>query len=138
MSFFYIGKILRTTMTAALPSGTFSQVVYDALDIAALPASVRAASITYEMGEPQLMSFGKQRVQIVGTGFIRLYEPTDKGDGDQTKIADEIAEVLTHQSALDDRVRLDYGLAGLSNTNRTGAHWERVLRIPFKASYYLN
>lgn len=137
MSLIVIGNLLRTTMTAALPSG-FSQIVYDALDIVALPTSERAVSITYELGEFRQVSFGKKRVQSEGIAHIRLYEPSDKGDGGQLTIADRIAGLLTNSSKSESGVDLQYRVAGLSNVLRTGAHWERVVRVPFRVTYYLN
>lgn len=143
MSYDIVSKLLRMAGTDALPSGVFSEVLYDAVEKDGTPTSERVVAITAEVAEAKQVSFGKKRVHMEGALIIRMYEPDGKGDGAQIGHASTIALNLTNQKLSQEAVpgslvTVEFGVATPLNSARTGPQWERTVRAPFRATFYLN
>lgn len=135
-----IGAV-RKQVETALPTGFVktANILFDALDreISKLPAGDRAVNISGENGESRQVTLGRNpRFQFDGYALVTVYEPSTNGDG----------LLLTGLSTLSDGLRnrrlngTNYSVRilapSIGNGARSGSHWVKVLRVPFRADYY--
>jgi hypothetical protein len=130
--------LLKTAGVAALPNEMRSSVVFDAVEPNAPKSGVRYAAITIENTESQLMTVGpSKRYQVDGALMIHLYEPAGDGEGQQAAIATKIATALTSGRLVKGTTSVRLQSGSVLNTGRSGSSWERLVRVPFSATYYL-
>lgn len=136
-----IYSLLKTAAVAALPTEMKATAVFDAVENPStnVKSGVRYAAITIENTESQLMTIGpSKRYQVDGAVMIHLYEPSGDGEGQQAVIATQIIKTMMASPRLvkgTTSVRLQSG--SVLNTARSGSSWERLVRVPFSATYYL-
>lgn len=133
---------LRTAASDALPADfPVNRVMWDAVenDATVTPAAARAVSVTIESGsDSRQMSMGAApRFRTEGYLTMTFYEPNaNRGDGALLTLVSSVADQLRNavRSGTGYSVRL-YA-PSVSNGFRSGSHFARTLRVPFRADYY--
>jgi hypothetical protein len=127
--------LLRTLAANAIPANS-GDLVFDAVETTAQPKTPLVA-ITTEMSDPRQMSIGgNPRYQIDGNIVITLYASSGAGDGDQLAKATAICDALRRATAIRGTTSIRVQVPGIVNGVRSGASWTRVVRAPFKATFY--
>lgn len=131
---------VRSQALAALPPGVYAsdRILFDALDKDITPTDLRTVNITTQLGASTLASVGRpKRYRTVGVLYIRLYEPSGKGDGHQLIHASTICDALRGLSTEKGDTKILFRAPTLANAPREGGMWVRVVQVDFRADTFV-
>ena len=127
---------IRETAAASLPTGVYAadRILYDALDKDITPTNLRTVNITSQQGLTARASMGgPSRFRTIGILYVRLYEPTGKGDGVQLDHATAIADYLRERVVTKGDVEIRFRAPSLVNAPRENSMWVRIVQVEFRA-----
>ena len=133
-----IGTI-RKTVTDALPTGVFAEVLYDAVesDMSKITANARFAGVQMEFTDPIQMTIGaRPRFEQEGILIVRLYEPDGKGDGTQLTHASTICDNLRSKKASGTGYSIIFQSPGVANGIKEGDFHVREVRANLRIRFY--
>lgn len=133
--------LMRQAVRNSLPTGVYAdnRVLFDALekDITPTPTSSRAVNISQEMGEPRRMTIGANPLtRMEGFMMATLYDPSGSGDGDQLAALSAMTRYLLEKKIVEAGIKIQFGVPGPANGQRTGSHWVKILRIPVQVDFH--